>query len=244
VHFNARSVINKWEEVTAEVLTLDADIIYITETWLDIAADRGPYNLDGFHSFFNCRTDMRGGGSMILIKDTIRATQIGDIVSQKNAHNICAIKLVCSSGSVLIAAVYRAPWSSTQETGELIESLSNLCSITDDQIITGDLNLPNIDWCVTNINSTSTLDVSLKLFMNEFELHQINNEPSRLSNILDVIITSGRFSNCTVECCPPVANSDHTAQRMNFQLKPLISAKGQVNKLCTNKLINILSNVN
>ena len=68
--------------------------------------------------------------------------------------------------------------------------------MTGEHMIVNDFNLPGIDWKRANINYSSSLELSLQLFINEFELQQIK----------------------TIKCCLPTADLDHTTQLMLFQL--------------------------
>ena len=62
-----RSIINKWDEISAELLTLDCDIVCITEIWLSTNHNTSIYNIRGYHCLINNRPSKRGGGSLLLL---------------------------------------------------------------------------------------------------------------------------------------------------------------------------------
>ena len=69
-----------------------------------------------------------GGGLMILVMDCFRVIPLSTNDASCNAANVCAVKLLGSSLSILIAAVYRAPWTSALETCKLFDVLSRYCN--------------------------------------------------------------------------------------------------------------------
>lgn len=83
-------------------------------------------------------------------------------------------------------------------------------------MIPGDFNLPEIDWKRAVINYSLSLELSLKLLRNEFELRQSITTPSRSGNMLDVILISESFARSVNKYCPPIASSDPVTQSMLF----------------------------
>ena len=244
LHFNARSVKQKWEEISAELYAIRADIICITESWLSETSFLLSYCLNGYRSYFNSRQNKRGGGAMILVKDSVRAIQISEDLSPSNLYNVCAIKIFGKAATLMVAAVYRAPKAPIKESCECFDKICNLCHTTDEHIILGDLNLPDMEWS-SCMNSGGTVQLNLKSLMCEFNLTQINVEPTRLSNVLNVAILSPRFVQCKVEEDNPIAGSDHTSQRLAVSIDiPHVSVDKFVIKIDVNRLIYCLSLTN
>ena len=83
LHFNARSIINKFDEIKAEILFYKPTIVRITETWLTI--------LSTFHRrlhfLFDIRKDQDGGDLMILIEQQLIGRQLISGVTTNNAFN-------------------------------------------------------------------------------------------------------------------------------------------------------------
>ena len=64
LYFNARSILPKFDELQAVCLTLDPDIICITETWLSSDIEDQEIVLSGYYS---CRLDRnRHGGGLVI----------------------------------------------------------------------------------------------------------------------------------------------------------------------------------
>ena len=220
LHFNARSVLNKWDEISAELYSTKPDIVCITKSWCNEGSSLSIYCLNGYHNFFNCRPHRHGGGAMILVRDIIRVHEISKLVSPSNFFNICAVKIFCKQMTLLVAAVYQAPSTLVKETCECFDMLSDMCHLTGEKIIMGDINMPDIDWS-TGITSGSYVDLNVKSLLCEFNLTQINAYATRQSNLLDVVIVSPSFLNDNVTQENPKAGSDHTLQRLVVELDAL-----------------------
>ena len=145
LHFNARSVIQKWEEISAELYAIRADIICITESWLSEISFLSSYCLNGYRSYLNSRQNKRGSDAMILVKDSVRAIQISKDLSPSNLYNVCAIKIFGKAATLMVAAVYRAPKAPIKESCECFDKICSLCHTTDETIILGDLNLLDME---------------------------------------------------------------------------------------------------
>ena len=71
LHFNAQSIGNKFEFMTAEVVSSNPSVVCITETWLTAKSTFNLYQINGYTAYFNSRTLMEHGGVMILIKSSL-----------------------------------------------------------------------------------------------------------------------------------------------------------------------------
>ena len=58
-------------------------------------------------------------------------------------------------------------------------------------------------------------------FMNDFNLRQLNNEPSRLANTLDLVLVPPRLYKSEVSQLPPFSGSDHMTQEVKFVMRGL-----------------------
>ena len=66
---NARSLKNKFDEITVVVNKYDVDFLAITETWLDANTPIDYFPLSGFSTFSKPRTDKKGGGVAAYISE-------------------------------------------------------------------------------------------------------------------------------------------------------------------------------
>ena len=151
---------------------------------------------------------------MLLIRDTLRIIPIPKETSSCDAFNVCAIQLPAPARKTPIASVYRAPWASADETNRLFNELNSLCSTTDDQIIMGDFNLPNVDWTHGLEGDFNSIEYQLKSFMCEYDLQQINTSVSRGPNILDSILASPHYVTGAVHQLQLIVGYNHNVQRL------------------------------
>ena len=146
--FNSRSLRNKTQELSDLLNSELYDIICVTETWLTptdcIAAQL-------YSVYRHDRTNGAGGGVCILTKNSTisaSAVKISDIFSD---IEITAVDVLNAKVAVRVINIYRPPSSDTDSNAilvmkRLIECLHILCEVNATIIITGDLNLPFIDW--------------------------------------------------------------------------------------------------
>jgi hypothetical protein len=81
--------------------------------------------------------------------------------------------------------------------------------------------------------------------MCEFDLKQINVEPTRLSKILGIAIVSPRFTQCKIRQENPIAGSEHTSQRLVVTVDVChTNVDNVIAKVDIILLINFLSIVN
>ena len=102
-----------------------------------------------------------------------------------------------SSAKLLVAVIYRPPDASLSSFSKLLEQLGHaieeLADSTYDLFITGDFNLPNVDWesLEVLVGGTSELNLSAQLLLNFMSTHlltQMVNVPTRGNNILDLVL--------------------------------------------------------
>ena len=68
---NARSILNKIDELKAHIDNYNSDTLFVTETWLTESIPNEAVNISGFNVFRKDRTVVCGGGVAIYIKDDI-----------------------------------------------------------------------------------------------------------------------------------------------------------------------------
>ena len=76
-------------------------------------------------------------------------------------------------------------------------------------IIEGDFNLPNYDWNIPSYTGLEQNHVLFLNFLNDYGLVQLNLQPTRESNILDLLITNtpGQIADLTTDV--HFSTSDH-----------------------------------
>ena len=117
------------------------DIICKSETWIK-TGDQSISNLDGFKSYFSSRSVLRGGGCMIMVRNNIRAIEI-KVNSLSECINMCAVRLVRQSKSIILICVYKEPKTCAYDTCKLFDHLRELYLHYKDVIIMGYTNVPH-----------------------------------------------------------------------------------------------------
>ena len=150
-------------------------------------------------------------------------------VSETFDDSVCqGIVNIYPSAKLCVAVVYRPPDASCSSFSKLIEMLSfaldNLTPSDHDVFITGDFNLPQINWETLQIQSGGTLDSNLSAqcllnFMSTYLLNQVVTVSTRGSNTLDLVLCNNErlVSDVTSE---PTEMSDHDMVSVLLSFNP------------------------
>jgi hypothetical protein len=130
---------------------------------------------------------------------------------------VCAVDLLSNSGNIRVIVCYRAPTSSNrcidgvEYVTDLSQALNTIFPAHGTVIICGDFNFPSIDWQIDNClkcSSFTCTGVFLEFFY-KHGLSQFVTAPTRLDNILDIVLCND--PNCIVDTAvsQPFSTSDH-----------------------------------
>ena len=108
VCLNARSIINKKDELNIMVDDIKPHIIGITETWANNDITDAELGLEGYAMFRKDRMGRRGGGVLLYIKDNIPAYEV-QLQEEADCNEAIWCKLVTGHTTVTIGVVYRCP---------------------------------------------------------------------------------------------------------------------------------------
>ncbi|MCG8035359.1 MAG: hypothetical protein JAZ03_24705 [Candidatus Thiodiazotropha taylori] len=188
----------------------DPDIIIGCETWLHQGIHEREVLPAGYHMVArkDRQTDHHGG-VMIATRTGINATEI----SLQTSTELAAASFDCpGKAPLVIGALYRPPSSDQNYMEELCSRIKDL-SAHDPKAtvwISGDINLPDIDWQTSTIRGNSNPIAVNQLLLDliyDIGSEQIVNFPTRGQNTLDIFI-SNRPS--LIERCKPLPGvSDH-----------------------------------
>ena len=126
VCLNARSIINKKNELNIMVDDIKPHIIGIIESWANNDITDADLGLEGYVLLFRkYRIGRRGGGVLLYIKETIPAY---DVQLQEEADYNEAIwcKLVTGHTTVTIGVIYRCPNITKQNNEEIHNAISEV----------------------------------------------------------------------------------------------------------------------
>lgn len=184
---NIRSLTPKRDLVCSFLDDSDCDILALTETWLNSdITDNEIFPGRNFHIYRNDRTNRRGGGVLLAIRQTVQSYTINVHSDLEMIWVACVTKFT----TILIGNCCRPPDCSHSFVDDLRSSMNQATKLysTDAIYIFSDFNFYEIDWIHLSsscCNSTGFINLAL-----DFSLFQIVKQPTRGSNILDLIITT------------------------------------------------------
>ncbi|GMT12109.1 hypothetical protein PFISCL1PPCAC_3406, partial [Pristionchus fissidentatus] len=173
-----------------------------------------------FYNVFRRDRNSRGGGVAIIVHSSISAIQISD-ETVKGSHELIAIDLDINGDLLRIICAYRNPKATTLQTDSLIKSITDLCSCPQPSVITGDFNLPDIDWPSFPTPQKNNITPSSQSFIDlckSIKLAQLVKDPTRKENILDLVLCNNPGIVTKTEVGPPFDISDHNTVKFELSL--------------------------
>ena len=189
---NCQSLRGKIASFQTAIEYIKPDVILGSESWLDGTIN----NSEIFPTNYNViRKDrnLNGGGVFIATKDCYNVTEVpeGDTEGE---IKWARIELEASQ-DMYVCSYYRPPNNNLDSFKQFGESLNKLPVGAKKKpiIIEGDFNLPDINWKEDYLkpgsNKTSMCEELLSVAANE-SLTQIQEEPTREGNVLDLCLTN------------------------------------------------------
>ena len=187
------------------------DVIVGTETWLKPDIHDSEFCPPGY--IVRSRRDRHDGygGVIIMTKSTIPA----DEIYNSNDSELAAIAVKRGSKSPLITAgLYRPPSSNQAQADRVCEEIRDLAHANRNAPlwITGDFNLPDVNWSTLSTNGNSNPAAVNHAFISTFTdcgLQQMVDFPTRRDAILDLFFTNRPSLINKIRPLPGV--SDHEA---------------------------------
>ena len=184
--FNIRSFIKNNEEFLAYLNNCNHsfDIIVLTETW-GRDETHSLFHIPGYNSVHNYRTNKRGGGVSIFIKEVYKYTPIDLLnISEETIESVAvSIKSPKSDRSTNILGVYRPPRGNIMDTTHKIrDMITNHRLDRNDTIIAGDFNI-----CLLDENHSQQTANFINM-MREFFFRPLITRPTRFHNNTATVI--------------------------------------------------------
>ena len=140
---NIRSIPKSLDKLLIEFDMLKIDIFCVSETWLNEHIYQ-LYNMPNFELFSVHRTNKRGGGVAIYVRDFFCATVVGDLCMTSSVIEAVFIEFKWGSTKYLFGNLYRPPASNCIQ---FLEELNEILQIIDARFcnhlicISGDMNI-------------------------------------------------------------------------------------------------------
>ena len=165
----------------------------ITETWLKGYITDSQVEIPDFNVYRADRSAIKRGGALLYVHNSL-------IVSRESFADdgVCqCVLLTIKSLNTVAASIYRPPGTKLSSFKKVIAFIQDYLDNSGnyDVYITGDFNFPNIDWETLNIsselgiNGTLSAQALLDLMSGNF-LSQVVDKPTRINNILDLLLTN------------------------------------------------------
>lgn len=199
-------------------------MVVITEMWLQNCIPDDCLAPEGYEMFI-CDRDSRGGGVAIIVKNSVVTSQV-----QSNVPETVWCKISLSNTVYLVGVVYRPPTTAPEYLDELNNFLCTHVNGNTRLILTGDFNLPHINWDAF-LPGQVEIDSGEKMLeiMFAHNLIQIVNEYTRITpasrSVLDLVFLSNKIRN--YEICVEGGVSDH---RLVFVTVPLNVSRARTYK--------------
>jgi len=233
--FNSRSLKNKISDLQCFLTVELPEIVCITETWL--SADVLNCSIVGdlpFTVFRADRVDSSYGGVCIITRDcAAKAVQL-EVRERFIKTEVVAIDILNVLNPIRIIAIYRSPSADTDadavsEIKLLIKCLKRLCDVNRSVVITGDLNLPCIDWNEPNLVSDHyCCSVMFATFACQNTLDQHVKDFTRPStsacntgSLIDIVLCNDSHIIHNVNVIAPFSTSDHCIVEFELSFLPL-----------------------
>ena len=172
-------------------------IFGLVETHLTESIKDAEVQIDGFTLYRRDRlAGIKKGGAAIYVKEKCLGPV--EVLSSGTTGALEWITIYLCKGKILFSCVYRPPTCPTPDFVHYLEALKRDIESKSPPlpniIIAGDFNLPSVDWASGEIHegaqySRRQAELLLNLMEDEM-LEQHVTEPTRIDNILDLIITN------------------------------------------------------
>ena len=210
---NARSIVNKRNELELYIMEEKPDIVAITETWAVDSIDDSELKIEGYTMIRRDRIlgeKTRGGGVLLYIIESVNVIRRDDIVNS-NILECVWCEIVMGGEKSLIGVCYRAPDSTKEQDEALYQMIGNVDR--ESILLMGDFNFPELDW-----REPDSLDDSHPFMecINDNFLFQCVESSTRAENMLDLVLVSEENGIEDLKVGEPFSTSDHQILRWNF----------------------------
>ena len=192
----------------------DALIISLTESHLNDDILDAEIKIDGFYAIRQDRASSPKGGIITYIKDSVSTT--AKVVASGSKGNIEYLCIYFRDKNLLFITIYRPPSENHQQFYEILKIIEDFITslpTSPSIVLTGDFNYPNIRWmngiAVSTQGSAHNSPNSLLNFASRQFLTQIIDQPTRGTNILDLLFTSNDDIFSKIEISEIPLLSDH-----------------------------------
>ena len=218
IYTNADQLQNNLDELCVQVVSLDADFIFVTEVLPKFNPDNVScssmiYHIDGYIAF---PSKDNGRGVMIYAKDKFNISPNQYLNSLYHDASWC--DWTVDDKTIILGCIYRSP-SDVQACETIMHLLNEVSEISENVLIAGDFNHRDINWeDVTTIHSEAHPEYRFIECLRDNYLFQHKRHFTRCRNDEPEIywILSLPSQKCNIEIGPSLGCSDHVALIFDF----------------------------
>ena len=202
---NARSIVNKLIDFQSLIYSQSFDLFGVTESWLTNKIFDNEILPNGYALVRKDRGS-RGGGVMLAISKSL-SYQI--LLTPPSLELLCV--KINHSNPIIYCLVYIPPNAPNEYLQEFFSYISKFSNQSNNLIIFGDFNFPDINWDA--LYAQSALSNQFCDIVFDLNLTQLIDQSTHINgNILDLILTNAEnlVHNVSVHSTPPfLISSDH-----------------------------------
>ena len=224
VTINCNGVSGKRAELANLVSYTDPDVLILTETKLDHTVHPSEFLPEGYSCAARKDRNRSGGGVMLAFKSyhSVEEIALDDI----DAETTWASVLVNKCQKLVIGVFYRLPDHRTHQVEQLEKTLFQITTKFMNNpnttfMLSGDFNTGDINWdlgTVSPISNQKAVNDLVLSISQQFDLTQLQREPTRLDNLLDLFFTNKPTLMKSVTAIPGI--SDHEIVLADCDIKP------------------------
>lgn len=159
--FNSRSIVNKLDKLEDLLLLYDPHVCVITETWLnEFIRDDEVVSLD--YQLYRRDRGSRGGGVAVVARKGVDV----QVLDQIDNHESLFLRVALFGITFVLGAVYRPPESDSSYLNQLYDYALKFQE--KNVILTGDFNLPLIDWQKLSYGGSTHGDTILDIIVRKW----------------------------------------------------------------------------
>ena len=227
MYTNCDVLTNKYDELMATIKVNNPHIIMLTEIKPKnsrFCVKSSEFKIHGYNLFTNNLQIKTTRGIAIYIKTDLEVWEY-DIKIKYNEALWLKIK-TNRSDYLLLGCVYRSPNSNKKSDEILLKLFNEIANLQITNIlITGDFNLPGINWSSNTVNGYDHIcykkrfvDCIRDCFMEQMLDHCTRSRGNSV-NILDLILTRTPEKIQMIEYMNPLGKSDHVLIKFDFVMK-------------------------
>ena len=209
INVNFRSATGKKPDILNLLDSVRPDIVIGTETWLDSNIGDSEIFPDTYKLYRKDRNRL-GGGVLIAVHTSIDSYEVEEL--QVNCELIWVKLKLQGRRYLYVCAYYRPDDGDEASLIQFNTSLERATLISNAHLlIGGDLNFPSWDWKLMALKPKPVhprLHRDFISMLNDYNLEQLVEEPTRQENTLDLIITNNPQLIPRVEVLPGLSDHD------------------------------------